>query len=218
MRENLRQLTEKIPGKMQKILLYAGGLLLVLFVYVFVFQSLNLKCQEKQIELSKGQKDAAAYTAMKDKQKENELATKEMQDDMAALMAQFPADVMEEDAIVHADAIEEALEVSVTDMRFQKKNLMSKGEQTEVSLFSRPIEYTFSAGYKDMKTMLAEIAESGDMRNVESIVIGYDSETGLLQGTMATNYYSIEGGEREYKAPNILGVGIGNENVFGTAK
>ena len=72
MRENLRQLTEKIPGKMQKILLYAGGLLLVLFVYVFVFQSLNLKCQEKQIELSKGQKDAAAYTAMKDKQKENE--------------------------------------------------------------------------------------------------------------------------------------------------
>lgn len=218
MRENIRGWMEKIPVKMQKTFLYAGGLLLIAFVYVFVFQSMNLKCQEKQIELSKGQKDAAAYTAMKDKQKENELATKEMQEDMAALMAQFPADVKEEDAIVHADAIEEKLEVSVTDMSFQQKNLMEKGEQTGVSLLARPIEYTFSAGYKDMKTMIAEIAESGNMRNVDSIVIGYDSETGLLQGTMVTNYYSIEGGEREYKAPNILGVSIGNENVFGTAK
>ncbi|MDD6193612.1 MAG: hypothetical protein PUB19_01785 [Lachnospiraceae bacterium] len=218
MREKMTLWTEKIPVKIQKTLLYAGGILLIVLVYVFVFQSMNLKCQEKQIEVSKGQKEAARYTAMKSKQKENEAETKRMKDEIAALLAQFPADVKEEDAIVHADAIEESLDVSVTNLRFEQKNLMEKGEKSQISLFARPIEYTFLSGYKDMKSMIAEIAESGDMRNVDSITIGYDGETGLLQGTMVTNYYSMEGKEIEYKAPNILGVNIGNDNVFGTAK
>ena len=97
----------QIPQKLERILLYAGGILMVLLVYVFVFQNLQLKNQDLGIKVSKLQTEHTQLLDMKNNQKAHASDTKEMQGQIDKLLKKYPADAKEEDAIMFAKNLED---------------------------------------------------------------------------------------------------------------
>lgn len=208
----------QIPQKAERILLYAGGLLMVLLVYMFVFQNLQLKNQDLQIKVSKLQTEHAQLLDMKNNQKAHASDTKEMQAQIDKLLKKFPADNKEEDAIMFAKELEDKNEIHVSDISFAGKNLVRQGENSDYVMYATPVEYTYESGYSDLKKTVSAILKAGDKKNVENITVAYDSETGNLQGTMTINEFSLEGDGQEYVPTTIKDVENGNQNPFATAE
>ena len=207
----------QIPQKLERILLYAGGILMVLLVYVFVFQNLQLKNQDLGIKVSKLQTEHTQLLDMKNNQKAHASDTKEMQGQIDKLLKKYPADAKEEDAIMFAKNLEDKNEIYVSDISFAGKNLVKQGESSGYVMYATPVEYTYESGYTDLKKTVSAILKAGDKKNVENITIAYDTETGKLQGTMTVNEFSLQGDDREYDPTNIKDVETGNQNPFATA-
>lgn len=208
----------QIPQKLERILLYAGGLFMVLLVYVFVFQNLQLKNQELQLHVSKLQTEQAQLLEMKNNQKSHASDTKEMQSQIDKLMKKYPADNKEEDAIMFARELEEKNEMHISDITFAGKNLVKQGENSGYVMYATPVEYSYRSGYTNLKKAVSEILKATARKNVENITIAYDAETGELQGNMIINEFSLEGDGQEYSPATIKDVETGNENPFATAK
>lgn len=209
---------KKIPEKTGKLILYAGGTLMVLFFFMVVFQRLNTQCMDAQAHISKLTLEEEQCRQMKENQRENEAEERRLQSEIEKILNEFPADIKEEDSILHANALEESINIKFDDIVFQQKNLVQVGQESGYTLFEKPVQYVFEAGYEPTKQLLAVMSQAQEHTNVFGITLSYDNETGGLYGTLYANYFSIEGGEREYLAPTNPDVSIGNINMFGTAE
>ena len=129
----------QIPQKLERILLYAGGILMVLLVYVFVFQNLQLKNQDLGIKVSKLQTEHTQLLDMKNNQKAHASDTKEMQGQIDKLLKKYPADAKEEDAIMFAKNLEDKNEIHVSDISFAGKNLVKQGESSGYVMYATPV-------------------------------------------------------------------------------
>lgn len=59
------------------------------------------------------------------------------------------------------------------------------------------------------------ISENGEHMSVGPVSLTFDSATGKLSGTMTVNYYSMNGNGIAYVEPDISGITIGSDDVFG---
>ena len=59
------------------------------------------------------------------------------------------------------------------------------------------------------------ISENAEHMSVGAIALSFDSTTGKLTGTLTVNYYSMNGNGVAYVEPDISGVTIGSDDVFG---
>lgn len=62
------------------------------------------------------------------------------------------------------------------------------------------------------------ISENPEHMSLSAISLSFDSSTGKLTGTMRVNFYSLNGNGVPYEEPDISGITIGNEDLFGTFK
>ncbi len=62
------------------------------------------------------------------------------------------------------------------------------------------------------------IAKNKEQMSVNNITLTHDDSTGKLAGTLGVYFYSMNGNGRQYEAPNISGITIGSDDVFGTFK
>lgn len=74
----------------------------------------------------------------------------------------------------------------------------------------------YEASYDDFKKMVAYIKSLEDRTTITAAASAYDSETGLLSGTITVNMYYLTGTGKEYKAPQIDGIQKGVNNIFGS--
>ncbi|MDF2943232.1 MAG: hypothetical protein K0S01_2090 [Herbinix sp.] len=85
-----------------------------------------------------------------------------------------------------------------------------------VSLYTTQLSLNFETGYEGLKTGMNFINSYPERMNVESFNVVYNQETGLLNGAMVLNLYSIVRENSFYKEPDVSGIGIGADNIFGT--
>ena len=208
----------RIPKKVERILLYLGGVLLVVLVYLFVFQRMQLTNQELETKVSSLRTEEMQLREMKSAQKEHEQATREMSAKIDDILDRFPESNLEEDIVSFAQSLEVQLGVDITALRFSGRNLMQQGENSGYVLYTNPVEYNFLSGYENMKGMVAAITGASSGKNVESIVLSYDSDTGMLNGTMVINEFSLSGNGRIYEPLGSFDVTLGNNNPFATAE
>ena len=208
----------RIPKKVERILLYLGGVLLVVLVYLFVFQRMQLTNQELETKVSSLRTEEMQLREMKSAQKEHEQATREMSAKIDDILERFPESNLEEDIVSFAQSLEVQLGVDITALRFSGRNLMQQGENSGYVLYTNPVEYNFLSGYENMKGMVAAITGASSVKNVESIVLSYDSDTGMLNGTMVINEFSLSGNGRIYEPLGSFDVTLGNNNPFATAE
>lgn len=62
------------------------------------------------------------------------------------------------------------------------------------------------------------ISENSEHMAVGPLTLSYDAGTGKLSGTLAVNYYSMNGNGIAYVEPDTAGIVIGSEDVFGSGE
>lgn len=80
------------------------------------------------------------------------------------------------------------------------------------------IEIEVIGSRKQIMKAIDWIAKNEEQMSVNDIALTHDDSTGKLAGTLGVNFYSMNGNGREYEAPNISGITIGSDDVFGTFK
>lgn len=86
----------------------------------------------------------------------------------------------------------------------------------DLTLYSTVAGYDFTTGYQDCKSVFASILAFADHRNVPSITLAYDAETGKLKGNMSVNMYYLTRTDKEYGEPDSGVTNFGKDDIFGT--
>lgn len=202
----------------KKMLLAAGGILVLILVFFRVFQpgmeEIDTMTRNNE-ELRERISQLEELDAKKEKMQEN---TAQMEAEIKKILSVFPADVKEETAIVYANDLENRSHMEISAVGTGAANLLyvaGEGQEDAVSLYGRPVSYTFTASYEEFKKAVQTIQENPDKQNVESVTLSFDSSTGKLVGSMQTNFYSVFGTKKEYMVPETGDVRLGTPDIFG---
>ncbi len=79
-------------------------------------------------------------------------------------------------------------------------------------------EIDLSGTMKQILKAVDWLAENKEHMAVDNLSLTFDASTGKLSGTMRVNYFALNGNGTKYKEPNISGIPIGTDNIFGTFK
>ena len=85
-----------------------------------------------------------------------------------------------------------------------------------MSGYKTAIAITFNVSYEGFKKCVDYINNYPEKCNVGDVSLSYDTETGMLSGTMSINMYHLIGDKIEYQAPVANSTNIGRANIFGT--
>ena len=255
-----------ISKKDIKLLLYVGGILLLIAGYFLGYQHFaeiqvtldeeNANLQSQVVRLNDIYMNQEMYIEQ----------TQTFNQEIQAIYESFPAEVREEDAILYGRGLEKDYEMKISSIGISKANqfyllgsavsgtdtaaadtetdeelMDTTGETTdttttseettvstgqtvddalglmsEIALFDTAVTYDFSVGYEDCKSVFAAILACADKRNIPSISLSYDGESGKLVGNMSVNMYYIAGTDEVYEEPDAGVVLHGVDNIFGT--
>lgn len=214
----------------KKLLLILAGIILVAVSYFMVFSpksteysSLQMQTANLETQLNK-LKDLEANRAQYEKDIQS------MSKDIQKLTAEFPADTKDEDGIFFGYNMETN---AVNDVHYSSialgnpevvvvTTVPSEGSvgagTSEYTMYRARNSYVYKASYEGLKNSLLAINNAADKITVQSMSASFDSETGLLMGTLDLNFFTMVGTEREYVAPALPHIEISTENIFGTVK
>lgn len=203
----------KLSRREQKILLYAGGVLLVALAWVFVFQKAqerNMELTEQNMELQNQVNKLKALAANEEKYKKE---TKRMHSEITEIYQRFPAQIKEETVIMYGCGLEEKAEVHINDIKMAAENLAF---EAKTCLYNTNITYEFLATYSGIKDTTDYIFKDEEKRTIRSMALAYDEETGNLIGSLNMDFYSLEGTDTSYEEPWEPSMPLGEKNIFGT--
>lgn len=262
-----------ISKKDIKLLLYVGGILLLIAGYFLGYQhfaEIQVTLDEENVNLQ------SQVVRLNDIYMNQEMYIEQTQtfnQEIQAIYESFPAEVREEDAILYGRGLEKDYEMKISSIGISKANqfyllgsavagtdtaaadvetdeelMDTTGETTDttttseetpvttgqtvdaalglmsessvqlpqIALFDTAVTYDFSVGYEDCKSVFAAILACADKRNIPSISLSYDGESGKLVGNMSVNMYYIAGTDEVYEEPDAGVVLHGVDNIFGT--
>ena len=245
-----------ISKKDIKLLLYVGGILLLIAGYFLGYQhfaEIQVTLDEENVNLQ------SQVVRLNDIYMNQEMYIEQTQtfnQEIQAIYESFPAEVREEDAILYGRGLEKDYEMKISSIGISKANqfyllgsavsgtdtaaadaetdeelMDTTGETTDttttseetpvttgqtvdaalglmsessvqlpqIALFDTAVTYDFSVGYEDCKSVFAAILACADKRNIPSISLSYDGESGKLVGNMSVNMYYIAGTDEEYE-------------------
>lgn len=85
---------------------------------------------------------------------------------------------------------------------------------TDVKLYYVPVSTAFDVNYVSFKQLITAMAGDADKKSIEEVSLTYNEETGLLSGTMTSNFYYMQGTDEVYETPDVNGVSVGTSNPF----
>lgn len=91
-------------------------------------------------------------------------------------------------------------------------------EKPNYNLYDMMISYDFKVDYNNLKKVFKAVLGDDNKKNISSISLVYDTESGILTGNLSLNMYFVTGTEKVYESPS-LGSGKvkkGKANLFGT--
>lgn len=212
-----------ITQREKKVLLYAAGILSIVFAYVLVVAPGKAKRAELKSEGAALAAELEQAEQHADMQEYYEQETVTMQTRIDEVLAEFPADIKEETAIMYADMLENKWDIYIPGISIGANNLLytlgqDSGETANsgVSLYGTQIAYSFTVPYDDMKQVIRTIQEDEEQRNIETITLSYEAGSGELVGSMTVNMYSVVGTDKMYETPSVPSMSLGTDNIFGT--
>ncbi len=85
----------------------------------------------------------------------------------------------------------------------------------DTHLYEVPLSISIECTYNDFKGLVRYIYNLQERKSIHGISIGYNAETGMLSGSMNLSSYYLQGSDKIYSEPNISGVGLGVDTIFG---
>lgn len=222
-----------ISSRDKKLLLFVAGIGVLLLVFFLVFRPTREKTQVLKDENAQLLNQVAELTLL-DQNKETYLEeTSNMNSEIVENLTHFPVAVKEEDTIMYAVELEDHNDMVINSISISPEELLYTSsipvtspavkvapegvDVTPLYLYNTNSIYSFTSSYEGFKENLAMIQKDADKKNVNALSLAYDSESGMLIGTMSVNMFAVDGTGAEYTEPDIPNMKIGVSNVFGTA-
>lgn len=241
--QDIKQAIDKnISKKNQKYLIYVAGILLLLIGYFMIFSPLKRAndSMKTQIDVLTTQRDQ--YRVMDAHKAENKKQTARMQKELDEMLDRYPKNVYEEDIIQAMSNLEDNTDILISDITCENTNLVTSSSDystdgstsstsdtttstntsatssNKYQLYVKSSSISFGVGYEGIKAVAAYVKNGALKKNIESIYLTYDQDTGRLMGTMIINFYSISGEDIDKETREELPeVARGLTNVFKTA-
>ena len=200
------------------ILLGIVGILAAILAWRFIYQSNIDKTEavnqeivtlkERQDELKKLEEDMPFY--------QEEIVRMEEEND--GIVDHFPANVLPEDQIMYAVAVEDNNEIYFTSLSYGSPNAISTGyeDQTGVTAYAQTLTAAYQSTYDGLKNAILYNAEQNNRQVINSVSASFDASTGELVGSMSFDQYYMTGTDQVYTVPYIPALDHGVENIFGS--
>lgn len=85
---------------------------------------------------------------------------------------------------------------------------------SNVNLLTETLTMNYSCSYGQLKQLIDFVNVYPERMNIKSVTVAYDSETGDLSGNLILNLYAVTGTDKEYEAPAVEDIRLGEENIF----
>lgn len=259
-----------ISKKDVKLLLYVGGILLLVVTFFFGYKKFMEKREVLLAEQAELQSQVNRLNEIYLEKDHYPVEIEAYDLKMHEIFEEYPAMVREEDAVLYANNIEDSCDIDITNIIIANPSQLyslddtlvvngevisqdlidsiqqldeslnptgegKTGEQSPldaqlgildensvqlpyISLFNTAASYDFTTNYADCKSVVAMILACVDRRNVSSISLAYDTETGLLSGNMNVNMYFMVGTGKTYDEPDSGVIMHGRDDLFGTVE
>lgn len=224
------------------LLIMLLGVLIAVAAYFLVFTAYNDKTAALESDNAVLQEEVDGLQELADHKQEYIDETARMNTEITDTMARFPAGVLPEDVLMYAYTLENTQSVYFESIAIDNASLVtvatdnaatgdavestevteetgdtvvaSAGMQDTVFLYSTPVTYGFKTTYRSIKEIMEGIVMGQDRMNLQDITISFDGSTGCLQGSMATNIYTMEGTGKYYELLDIPGIQLGVDDLF----
>ena len=230
----------KLSKRDLKFILMLLGLVIVVASYYLVYTPAVERTEAIEAQNAELQTQVSRLEELDANKAEYEKSIIDMNEEIAALTAEFPAATKEEDGVYFAHLMEQNVvgDVSISAVTLGNPEVVLVTEvvngATEESTDAATVEggvaatvseytmyrtrnaFVYSTGYNGLKNLVNTINHQMDKITIQTLSVSYDTGTGLLSGTVDTNFFTMEGTEREYSKPNLPNVNEGTSNIFKT--
>jgi len=229
----------KVGKKELSLLAAVAGILAVVLVVFLVYLPYKDQTEILKQETETLKARAAELQAWKDEISRYNIENEAAKKDISMIVAQFPSKSLEEDAILYAANLEarnsntDISSVGITEPElvysvgpttvYQQENNDEESEEhaepaepRTFQLFRQKITFSNQFSYNGMKQFVRDIVDDGNSRTIETMSVSYDRGTGILVGTTEMNLFTLTGTDTEYVTPEIIGIPLGTDNIFGT--
>lgn len=214
----------------KSLLLYvtAFGALVMLLVYVFVFQRLMTEAEaieRSNRDLSKRVSQLKEYYDNRNRYLEDTQVTEQLIDE---LMAGYPADARDEDVIMLAVQMQQGNDSEFLSINVDRGDAIHVISAETVSdaaseKYTQAIQfrelyatYVNEVSYFGLKSMIQKIYDSSNRIGIQNIAFTKgDEENPKLSGHIDLVFYSVTGTGKEYVEPDIAPYIAGTDNIFG---
>lgn len=203
------------------------ALFVLLFITVFVYRIIYYEMVEKRDAIH--EENTALLARVEElegkvaKQEEYEKKIAEAEAELLQVLGKYGAGNTPEKSIMFVREMEEELDMEIPNVSFSTPSVVASvdlsGMGTEqawgtVNILSEQLSLSYTCGYEQWKEMFEFMLNYPERRTVRSVNASYNSESGLLSGSLVVDLYAVEGGKKEYVAPKIEDISLGVDCIF----
>lgn len=214
----------KITTRDKKLLLFAGGLILFLVVYMYVFTPLQDQTNAMQMEIDRLERECRELESQNTDIDTYVAKIIEYRETNQEIMDMFPVAVKEEDILVYLLDLQKdnelqlfsiGLNAPVPVMEFDGV-IVEDGQDKKVHMLGQQVSVSTSTefSYEDMKKLLNYIYETKSQTTLESMSIVYDAGREMLSSSLNFTKYALSYDGAIYVPEQLPKVEIGQDNPF----
>ncbi|MBR1932036.1 MAG: hypothetical protein IJ833_11335 [Lachnospiraceae bacterium] len=222
----------KVGKKELSMLAAIVGIFAAIIALVMVYLPYKDETEQLQRDCDALHTRIAELQAWQEEKPKYERESAIMVEDINQLIAQFPANSLEEDAVLYAARLEarnsntfissvgmedpELLyEIGPTTVPLSEEDAENNTSRT-FRLYSQKITLANQFSYNGMKQFIKDIVEDNNSRTIETMAMSYDRNTGILVGNTEMRLFTLSGTDKQYEKSEMSGIKLGTNNIFGT--
>lgn len=204
------------------------ALLALLVVYMLGYKKYTTMATEKQTANAAMEKEIESLKVYYINEAQYKADMVPMAEEIHTIMNQFPADILEEDVIMHAVKTQLGAEMTYTNINItenlayqvvDEKVVLATAQEdmkSAISFKERTGTYVNELDYTNLKKSIQAVFDSEYNIGIKKITYSRSGDdTPLLSGTLELAFYSMDGNGKEYQKPNMLPYENGSTNIFG---
>lgn len=222
---------EKKKGSDLKIFFLVFVLVIIVAVVAYVYLYMPL-AEQRNTLLRENYDLEYQLIELKNMAVEEENFKKGINESQAAMqkvLNHYSAGNTPEKSIMMTNTLEKEVGVKFPNLSFSQPNLITTVKMPiitdtedggysigyyDVSLLSETLSSNYECSYDQLKKLIDFIHVYPERMNINSISINYNGETRKLQGNVTLNLFAVTGTGKEYVAPDISGLSLGETNIF----
>jgi len=221
----------------KNLLMFVFALLIFVLVYVLVFNKLNEKTTQLEAENRTLQTMIDKLNELYEEREFYQQETVRFKQESTEIKNKYPAEIYNADKVLYVKSIEErydwyinylgigqvetveatypeAEQISVDDQLAGRTTANAPANPNGIYLYRHGINTNFEASYGNVKNALRNIVGDARPKEIHTLSLSFNEDTGKLSGSMDASMYSMTGTDVQYQNLNFNGVKTGTDDIF----